>query len=198
MFRAYWFCSKQLRSDDPGLLLCNPFFGDMPLYSDINQDGDIKRGRARSEAYRSYLRSIAEYLPEATKGFVLSDWYYADFDKCPHDAWVDSLEIVERASGERKQIREIHIKLKLLAASHRGHNCYTYENVSQYDLNARWLYCRTGPKHEDWLNDEITLAGTGEVEHEIVFRAGTQWNIRCKSISYEYRPIAESAPDKAV
>jgi hypothetical protein len=137
-------------------------------------------------------------LPEVTKSFVLSDWYYADFHKCPHDAWVDSLEIVERASGERKQLREIHIKLKLFAASHQGHIYYTYENVSQYDLNARWLYCRTGPKHEDWLNDEITLAGTGEVEHEIVFRSGTQWNIRCKSISYEYRPIADSAPDKAV
>lgn len=92
----------------------------MPLYSDNNQDGDIKRLSARSEAYRSYLRSIAEYFPQATKSFVLSDWYYADFDKCPHDAWVDSLEIVERASGERKQIREIHIKIKLFAASHRG------------------------------------------------------------------------------
>ena len=164
-------------------MLCGPFFGDY-AHSDINQDGDIKRGRARCEAYRSYLGSVAEYLP--------------DFDKCPHDAWVDSLEIVEHASGERKQIREIHIKLKLFGASHRGHIFYSYANVSQYDLNARWLYCRTEPKHEDWLNDEITLAGMGEVEHEIAFRSGTQWNIRCKSISYEYRPFAESAPDKAV
>ena len=40
------------------------------------------------------------------------------------------------------------------------------------------------PKHEDWLNDEITLAGVGEVEHEIVFRAGT-----------EYQPIAENASE---
>lgn len=103
----------------------------MPLYSDINEDGDIKRLRARSEAYRSYLRSVAEYLPEATKSFVLNDWYYGytDFDRCPHDAWVESLEIVEHASGERHQIREIHIKLRLLASSHRGHIYFTYENV---------------------------------------------------------------------
>lgn len=163
----------------------------MSLYSDINEDANPERMIARSKAYRSYLKDVAEYLPESTKSFALSDWYHdsTDFDKCPHDAWVEHLEIVEPASGERQQIREIQINLKLLASSQRGHICFTYQRVSQYELNARCLVSRPGPKHDDWLHDQITLAGTGEVEHEIVFRSGTRWDIRCKSISYEYRPI---------
>jgi hypothetical protein len=83
------------------------------------------------------------------------------------------------------KIREIHTRLKLFAASHRGHIYFTYENVSRSKRKVAPLPYRA--QHEDWLQDEITLAGIGEVEHEIVFSSGTQWNIRCRSISYEYR-----------
>jgi hypothetical protein len=70
----------------------------MPLYKDIQGDSDFHGNGARVAAYKSYLRAVAEYLPDETKAFVLSDWYYSDWHRCPHDAWVEGLEIGEDAS----------------------------------------------------------------------------------------------------
>jgi hypothetical protein len=83
----------------------------MPLWADVQQDSDPRRIEVRRQAYREYLHSIAHYLPQPTRDFVLSDWYYSDTDKCPHDAWLESLEIFERFSGERKERRDIHIRV---------------------------------------------------------------------------------------
>jgi hypothetical protein len=30
-----------------------------------------------------------------SREFVLSDWYYRDPERCPHDAWLESCEIFE-------------------------------------------------------------------------------------------------------
>jgi hypothetical protein len=168
----------------------------MSLYSDINQDRDFQRIKARSEAYRSYLKAVAAYLPEPTRKFALSDWYYSDLDKCPHDSWVESLEIVERGSGERKEKRDTDINLRLLAASHRGQIIFHYSTVSNYALSLEWGRNHGRASHEDWLHDQITLAGSGEVEHEIVFSSGAVWKIRCNTISYGYQAISDRTPQQ--
>jgi hypothetical protein len=67
----------------------------MPFYSDIMQDGDPER----AAAYKNYLVTVSAHLPDETREFLLSDWYYSDVHRCPHDAWVESLEIFEDASG---------------------------------------------------------------------------------------------------
>jgi hypothetical protein len=135
------------------------------------------------------MRSVAEYLPEVTRDFVLSEWYYSDWDKCPHDAWVEAVEVFEKYSGERMEIREVGVRTRLLSASHRGHIHFEYLRVSSYELDGA-LASRgaKAPMHEDWLSDEVTLAGRGELEHEILFSSGTVWRIRCATISYRYSP----------
>ncbi|HLZ00378.1 MAG TPA: hypothetical protein VKT33_15065, partial [Candidatus Angelobacter sp.] len=109
----------------------------MPLYADITSEDNPQRQKARAEAYAAYLRTIAEFLPAETREFALSDWYYdhSNWDRCPHDAWVESIELFENFSGERKEQRSIGIKIRLLAASHAGHILFTYNKVFGYALN---------------------------------------------------------------
>jgi hypothetical protein len=174
----------------------------MPLYADIVSDGNLDRHKKRAAAYATYLREISEHLPAETRQFALSEWYYRDPDKCPHDAWVESFEIVENFTGERKERRNIGIRIRLLAASHRGHIHFIYENVFGYGLNFAptvrvWDGKLVLPKHEDWMADEITLDSDGHVVHEIHFRSGCIRRIEAESVSYSFEPINEGPPPKA-
>jgi hypothetical protein len=163
----------------------------MPLHADIVSEDNLQRQKARAEAYAAYLKTIAEFLPAETREFVLSDWYYdfSNWDKCPHDAWVESVEVFENFSGERKEQRNIGIRIRLLASSHAGHILFTYENVFGYELKfspsiRRWDGKLVLPKHEDWMCDEISLNSRGHVVHEILFSSGCVWKIEAERISY--------------
>jgi hypothetical protein len=163
----------------------------MPLHADIVSDNNLQRHKTRAEAYAAYLKTIAEFLPAPTKEFALSDWYYSDQDKCPHDAWVESIELFENFSGEGKERRNIGIRIRLLAASDAGHILFTYENVFGYELKfsptiRQWDGKLVLPKHEDWMADEISLNSRGHVVHEIHFRSGCVWQIEAECISYAF------------
>lgn len=163
----------------------------MPLHRDITQEHDVKRHAVRIAAYKKYLRDIAEYLPDETREFVLSDWYYdyADIHRCPHDAWLECVEIKENSSGERQQIREITVRLRLLSASHAGHIEFQYCGVNSYRLDSYLPRVGEKAKHGDWLADEISIASDGQIAHDILFSSGITWQIQCQSIRYEYQPI---------
>jgi hypothetical protein len=166
----------------------------MPLYADIVSDGNLDRYKKRAAAYATYLNEISEFLPAETRQFALSEWYYRDPDKCPHDAWVESFEIFENFAGERKEHRNIGIRIRLLAASHRGHIHFAYENVFGYGLNFSptvrvWDEKLVLPKHGDWMADEISLNSHGHVVHEIHFSSGCIWRIEAESVSYSFGPI---------
>src|SRR5262245_38425521 len=162
----------------------------MALWFDIQNEDDYSRLQVRREAYFAYLNSVASYLPAATRDFALSDWYYSDSDKNPHDSWVERVELIETSSGERKQTRNIHINVELLSASHNARIVFRYENVVNYQLGS---FCDYIAKHEDWLADEVTVGSGGTVLHEIAFSSGLKWKIQCKSISYEYVPLDDSS-----
>jgi hypothetical protein len=163
----------------------------MPLYVDIMSDEDPQRSATRVAAYRGYLESIAEFLPEKTREFALSSWYYEDFHRCPHDAWLEKVEVFENSTGDRSQVRDIGVRVKLLSASHAGYIQFQYQKVWAYDLNKRKIEHKPGiaPQHGDWLADEITLTSNGQVLHEIRFSSGIVWRIECGSVGYEYLPI---------
>ena len=160
----------------------------MPLQSDINEEDDYQRLQTRWKAYDAYWAAVANWLPPNAKSFALSDWYRSDSDRNPHDAWVEAVTIAEHASGDRQQIRTIHITVLLLSASHDARIRFQYDNVLRYDLATAAVVT----KHDDWLADEITLASGGTVLHHIVFASGTEWRIQYRDISYEYLPLTKN------
>ena len=158
----------------------------MPLFLDIQSEPEVSRIDLRRRAYYEYLKLISDELPAPTREFLLSDWYYSDSDRNPHDAWVEAIEIRENASGERSEVRTTQVKIELLSATHRGRITFLYDNVVSYDVAS---CCTELGKHGDWMSDEVTLAAGGNVLHDITFSSGVTWSIRCRFISYKYAPV---------
>ncbi len=135
--------------------------------------------------YQAHLESISDKLPQSARDFALADWHHNFKDpRAPHDAWVEQVLVYESATGERKEERQCHIKLRLLGAYHDGHIEIEYVNVNRYSLGSEYS------SHGDWLFDEIRLSKSGSVLHEIEI-GGATWVIECEDIQYSWLPMKE-------
>jgi hypothetical protein len=153
--------------------------------------------QARFKAYQKELRSQEKRMPRRAYEFATADWHYDHNDpRCPHDAWVDSLEVSEPSSGERSEVRSLEIRVELLGAYHDGRIRLTYSGVRQYSLfQPRHEVRVPAPSrgHGDWLVDEISVSSSSRPEHllvvhEIVFANGGTWTIESADILYEWLP----------
>jgi len=146
--------------------------------------------RADFARYRAYLSTVAEQLPPGVKAFALQDWYYDHSDhRCPHDAWLEELSIVEPATGERKERRSSEFRIRLLGTYHDGYVHFRHANVRRYLLETPTEY-QSRPfnvGHGDFLFDKIRLLESGFVEHEIEFSRGSRFLIECVDIQFEFR-----------
>lgn len=133
--------------------------------------------KARYNPYREYLQSVQKRLPTRALEFASAEWHYDVTDhRCPHDAWVQSLSIVEPASGERHE------------------NRITYPGVRRYSLFQPLDHRLLAPPrgHGDWLVDEIAASDNGRPEqplviHEILFSRQGVWTIEAEDIAYEWK-----------
>jgi hypothetical protein len=124
-------------------------------------------------------------LPE----FATMAWYSNPSDhRCPHDAWLESLEFTEPSVGSRHEHRTTAITLKLLAAYHDGHIIFHYSGVRSYTLSSE--LCASGLG--DWLHDEFSVTENGLLRHCITWCSGpsqqSRWLIEAEDISYEWVP----------
>jgi hypothetical protein len=158
------------------------------LHTD-GEPADHHELRRRFEAYNAYLESVRDRMSRSAYEFATAHWHYDPTDpRCPHDAWVEELMITEPSSGDRSEIREIAVTVKLLGAYHDGFIILEYENVFEYSLVSP---SRVGALpgysgHGDWLIDEITLTKDGHVRHEIEFSSGSVWVIVAEDIKYQW------------
>jgi len=138
--------------------------------------------RKSAEAYRAYLNSIKHRLSAEVYDFAIADWHYNPNDhKCPHDAWVQEIRIMEVAEGERAENRETRIEMILLGAYHDRLLKITYSGVNGYSLAA----ADAGHGHRDWITDEIRLSDNEFVIHEIEFRSGATMQVECRDLQFE-------------
>jgi hypothetical protein len=138
--------------------------------------------------YRAYIESVRSKLPVSAHEFAAADWHYDATDhRCPHDSWVESLQIHEPSTGNRHEMRETEITLRVLGAYHDGYLEFSYSGVCSYTLSGK---IQVHPKigHGDWLTDEIRLSDREFVLHEIVFSSGSQWLIECLDIAIRWLP----------
>jgi hypothetical protein len=135
--------------------------------------------------YRTYLAEVAEQMPQSARDFALAEWHHNFNDpRAPHDAWVEQVLVYESATGDRHEVRQCHIKLRLLGAYHDGHIEIEYTDVNRYSLGSEYS------SHGDWRFDEIRLSNSGNVLHEIEI-GDTTWIIECKDIRYSWLPMEE-------
>lgn len=139
--------------------------------------------------YRQYLLDNKTSFPPDAFDFAFSDWHYNFSDhRCPHDSWVNSLQVLEVVKNSSRKDRELGIRVNLLGAYHDGEIEITYQSIKGYSFNlipddTKWR------RHGDWLIDEIYLSEKGWLVHEIKFWLFGEWRIECEDIKYEWLPF---------
>jgi len=114
--------------------------------------------------------------------FATEPWYSDPSDhRCPHDAWLEALEVIEPATGQRKEIRKKEIRIRLLGAYHDGYIVFRYSDVKKYSLNSS----STDMGHGDWLEDKFSISELGDLTHHIQWERGS-WLIESASVTYEW------------
>lgn len=143
-------------------------------------------------AYSNYLSSIRDQLPKGAYEFAIASWHYNFEDhRSPHDGWLETLVIQERAIAERTEQRAVEMTILLKAANHDGTIEIKYVVVESYSLTKAFEgngQDGGGSGHQDWLYDEVRLSEQGNVLHEIEWSGGSRWLIESKEIIYNWRP----------
>ena len=135
-------------------------------------------------AYQEYLVANRERFPRSAFALATSEWY-SDFrdPRCPHDAWLEQVRIEEPATGERQEVRQIAIRVRLLGAYHDGYIELYCPAVSRYALD---VYERAGG-HRDWRYDEFRVTDAGRLIHEIEWWgavAAGRWIIEASDVEF--------------
>jgi hypothetical protein len=152
--------------------------------------------RARHKAYQAYLQSVRDRMPAKAFEFASAAWHYdPDDHRCPHDAWVESVSVVEPSTAERQEERRIEIRIELLGAYHDGRIRIIYPGVRGYSLfhpSDHDVPLHAGG-HGDWLVDEIRVSDRSRAQdplivHEIVFSMEGTWMIEAEDVVFEWLP----------
>jgi len=149
--------------------------------------------RERWRAYQDYLQANREAFPKNAFTLATSDWYYNPEDHgAPHDAWLESISIQESASGERNEIRQTSLRIKLLGAYQDCYLEFFYPVVYGYSLATTNV--RDG--HADWQADEFRLSDSGNLIHEIEWAAfkgvEARWIIEASDVQFTMTALAPS------
>lgn len=155
-----------------------------------------KLGEWELADYLDYIENIKDALPTHAHDFALLEGHYdLHHNRCPHDSWLEFINLKETPHEERRTFRTLQIHARFLNSYHDGFFEITYTNVQNYSLKLDRVF-RTphpisnvkGPPigHGDWLVDEILLLENGAVSHEIEFSDSGEWKIICEDIKYEW------------
>jgi hypothetical protein len=157
---------------------------------------DLDEYRNRWNEYDRYVESISPLLPPGARYFINAPWHWDHSDhRCPHDAWLEKLEIREIYSPDEPETRTVDIYLKLLGAYHDGYIILHYTGVRYYklDMSRGSVFntsCGVEAGHNDWYIDEVSLSDDGLPVHEIQFLSSEEvWYIEAQDIVYEWFPI---------
>ena len=139
-------------------------------------------------SYAKYLEENQNKFPRGALKLATSEWYFNPMTSgCPHDGWLEKLNISEPASGERSEIRKVEIHIELLGAWHNGKIFLDYSNVLTYQFNGP----KIGEGHGDWLYDEYRVSDEGDLIHEIEWADGAHWLIVAEDVAYDWLPFVD-------
>ena len=121
--------------------------------------------------------------------FATETWYRDPSDhRCPHDAWLDSVEVRELAEGARHERRTGAITIRLVGAYHDGHIVFRYSGVTRFAIDCDSSAGGVG----DWIRDDFSTSDAGLLEHRISWCRGTsseaEWFIEAAEVTYEWIP----------
>lgn len=155
------------------------------------RDADVMEAYRR---YQQYLNERRQDFPPSAFKLATAEWYYDPSDhRCPHDGWLESVDIAEVAAAD-KQPRIVTLRVRLLAAYHDGYIEFFYPRVFSYLMDG--YSCANGSG--DWCCDEFRLSPSGNVIHEIEWAAapgskGSRWLIESSDVEFRWLPELSSS-----
>jgi len=141
---------------------------------------------AAFDRYCRYVEESKDLFPPGAYELASSAWYFNFTDhRCPHDGWLENVQIIESGNGERGEIRTTEIRLRLRGAYHDGYIELCYPGTVRYMISNTCY--KTEPR--DWRYDEFRVSPKGHVIHEIewVGPKGTpNWIIEATDVRYRW------------
>jgi hypothetical protein len=151
-----------------------------------NNNGEIE-----FDAYFEYIRSLRMSMSVSAFAFASNfDHYRMDSRVSLHDAWVQSLHVLEVAVGDRRQTRKLAIELHLLGPYHNSVLRLSYSEVRSYAADVRAEDVGS-IAHGDISMHELTVdPETKVLSHEIQFVSGSTLRIECGDLEFEELPLS--------
>ncbi len=150
-------------------------------------DGRDDDAEGAFQRYQAYLDATKSRFPASAYALATSDWWFNFHDhRCPHDAWIERIELIEAREGPRKPSR-LTLCVRLLGAYHDGNIELHYPDVTAYTLSMQ-----SGGGHRDWRYDELRVSDAGRLIHEIEWWAAGQtghWLIEAADLEYQWIPF---------
>jgi hypothetical protein len=136
-----------------------------------------------TRGYPEYLEKMRGSLPHGAFAFASADWHYSFEDhRCPHDGWVESLQLIERQEGDRyENYRRLEMHVRVLGAYSDVYLDLHYKGVYRSSIVVLPPGGYADHGHGDWLIDEVRLSVRRKVIHEVLFVRG-KWLIECDDL----------------
>jgi hypothetical protein len=147
-------------------------------------------GALRFDEYFEHIESIRHQLSSEAYEFASNFEHYNLQSKSSlHDAWVQSVQIEESASGPRKEVRQLGVRISLLGSYHDRILLLTYDQVSAYAMSAQCGVTQA-VAHGDILTHEVRKTDGQQVVHEILFASGSTFLVECRDLRFEVAMIS--------
>lgn len=137
--------------------------------------------------YPEYLESIRDRLPSEALAYAAAPWHY-DFhhERCPHDANLLSLILSASSVPEsRSDGQPNHLELRLIGGHRNAILRFSYSGLGRLVLSGAPA---DADDFGDVLVDEISLAETALVVHEIVFENATL-TVEAANVTCSWEPL---------
>ena len=141
--------------------------------------------------YEDSLALIASRLPANARKYALASWHTDVTDhRCIHDAWIETVSVVEGGTGPRKEKRGMGIVIRLLSAQQDRRLILKLPGVRRYLIERPLI---EGPRgeaagHGDVLDDSITLTAEGSILYSLRAEFG-RIEVEAKDIEFSQQPV---------
>lgn len=141
------------------------------------------------QRYREYLQQNQERFPASAFELASGALIDAVHPENPHDAWLEWARFGEPATGKRREVRRLDLRIRLLGAYHDRYIEIYYPEVFSYALKNP----TAEGGHWDWRYNEVRISEGGHVLHEIEWAgapgASAHWIIEASDIELRTLPL---------
>ena len=159
------------------------------LTEQLHANGDASLPFKR---YREYLERNKERFPVSAFKLAIGPLLNVADRRCPHDACLEWAHFEEPSKGERRHIRHLNLRVRLLGAYHDRYLELFYPKVYSYSMSNP----TASGGHFDWRYSELTINKAGNVVHEIEWAgppgAQATWLIEASDVRLRSLPLGEA------